>query len=222
MSQQTPAESKAKATEPLHPEEVVTTILLIRHGHTQATEQGRLYTDPTAELTEAGRQQAEALGRWLKKQSAEMLLSSSSKRVLTTAEIIGECIGTPPVVVAGLDEWAVGDWEGRTYVDIKAEEPELYRAWVNDPILNKPPGGESIADVIVRTKEKIGGIIASHPGKKIAVVTHAGIIRSAVVGALEMQINNFWRVVIPVGSATRIDYSPSFAALQYMSLKPEN
>jgi alpha-ribazole phosphatase len=107
-------------------------------------------------------------------------------------------------------------------VDIKAEEPELYRAWVNDPILNKPPGGESIADVIVRTKEKIGGIIASHPGKKIAVVTHAGIIRSAVVGALEMQINNFWRVVIPVGSATRIDYSPSFAALQYMSLKPEN
>jgi broad specificity phosphatase PhoE len=222
MSQQTPANSSAKSNEPLHPEEVVTTILLLRHGHTQATEQGRLYTDPTAELTEAGRQQAEGLGQWLKKHSVEVLLSSSSKRVLTTAEIVGECIGMPPVVVAGLDEWAVGAWEGRTYIDIKAQEPELYKAWVNDPILNKPPGGESIADVIVRTKGKIDEIIATHSGKKIALVSHAGIIRSAIVGALDMQINNFWRVVIPVGSATRIDYSASFATLQYMSLKPSD
>jgi broad specificity phosphatase PhoE len=220
MSQQIPAKSSAKTSEPLHPEEVVTTIFLLRHGHTQHTEQGRLYTDPTAELTESGRTQAEGLGHWLKKQSVEVLLSSSSKRVLTTAEIIGDCIGMPPVVVAGLDEWAVGEWEGRTYIDIKAQEPELYKAWVNDPILNKPPGGESIADVIVRTKEKLDEIIVAHSGKKIALVSHAGIIRSAVVGALEMQINNFWRVVIPVGSATRIDYSASFAALQYMSLKP--
>jgi broad specificity phosphatase PhoE len=220
MNHQTTTNSSTKSKEPLHPEEVVTTVLLLRHGHTQATEQGKLYTDPTAELTEAGKLQAEALGRWLKKQSAELLLSSSSRRVLTTAEIVGECIGMPPVVVAGLDEWDVGEWEGRAYIDIKAEEPELYKAWINDPILNKPPGGESIADVSVRTKTKIDNIIASNSGKKIALVTHAGIIRSAIVGALEMKINNFWRVVIPVGSATRIDYSASFAALQYMSLKP--
>jgi broad specificity phosphatase PhoE len=221
MSQQTPPNATVQATEPLHPEELVTTILFLRHGHTQATEQGKLYTDPTAELTVAGRHQAEALGRWLKKQSTEVLLSSSSRRVLTTAEIIGEFVGAPLVVVAGLDEWNVGEWEGRSYVDIKTEEPELYKAWVNDPILNKPPGGESIADVSVRTNEKLNEIIASHAGKKIALVTHAGIIRSAIVGALEMQINNFWRVVIPVGSATRIDYSASFAALQFMSLKPD-
>lgn len=217
---QTTANSSAKSKEPLHPEEVVTPVFFLRHGHTQATEQGKLYTDPTAELTTTGKTQAEALGQWLVKQSVDVLFSSSSKRVLTTAQLIGECIKLPPVVIPGLDEWDVGEWEGRAYVDIKAEEPDLYKAWVNDPILNKPPGGESIADVIVRTRAKVQEIVGANCGKKIALVTHAGIIRSAIVGALEMDIKNFWRVVIPVGTATRIDYSASFAALQYMSLKP--
>jgi probable phosphoglycerate mutase len=142
---QTTANSSAKSKEPLHPEEVVTPVFFLRHGHTQATEQGKLYTDPTAELTATGKTQAEALGQWLVKQSVDLLFSSSSKRVLTTAQLIGECIKLPPVVIPGLDEWDVGEWEGRAYVDIKAEEPDLYKAWVNDPILNKPPGGESIA-----------------------------------------------------------------------------
>ena len=125
-----------------------------------------------------------------------------------------------PVVINGLDEWDVGEWEGRAYVDIKAEHPDLYKAWVNDPILNKPPGGESIADVAARTRVKLSELIAAHSGKKIALVTHAGIIRSAIVSALEMEIRNFWRVVIPVGSVSKIDYSATFAALQFMSLKP--
>ena len=54
MNSKTTAET-TKAREPLHPEEVVTPVFLLRHGHTSATEQGILYTDPTAELTEAGK-----------------------------------------------------------------------------------------------------------------------------------------------------------------------
>jgi broad specificity phosphatase PhoE len=210
----------AKAKEPLHPEEVVTPILLIRHGHTGATEQGVLYSDPAAELTEAGQEQARKVGNWLKDQGVEVLLCSSSRRVTTSAEIISQEISVPLQVVNDLNEWHVGEWEGRAYIDIKAEDPELYKAWVNDPIQNKPPGGESIADVCNRTRSKIHELIAAHEGKKIALVTHAGIIRSAIVSSLQMDVRNFWRVVIPVGSVSRIDYSPSFAALQFMSVKP--
>ena len=212
---------KTKAKEPLHPEEIVTTILFVRHGHTGATEQGILYTDPTAELTAAGRQQALDAGHWLQEQSIDLLRSSSSKRVSTTAEIVASVIRLPLETINDLNEWNVGDWEGRAYIDIKAEDPQLYKAWVNDPIFNKPPGGESIADVCLRTESKLQELIEAHAGKKIALVTHAGIIRSAIVKALEMEVRNFWRVVIPVGSISRIDYSASFAALQYMSVKPE-
>lgn len=173
-----------------------------------------------AELTESGRQQARAVGLWLKDQQLDILLSSPSKRVLTSAEIIGEILGMPPNVVPNLDEWHVGQWDGRAYVDIKAEHPDLYKAWSSDPITNRPPGGESIADVCERAQKKLAEILTLHGGKKIALVTHAGIIRAIIVHALNMPVANFWRVNIPVASVTQIDFSANFATVQFMAYKP--
>ena len=211
--------SDSKA-EPLHPIEVVTSIYFVRHGHTEATEQGKLYTDPSVALTDAGRKQAEAAGRYLVSEKTEILLSSTSKRVFTSAELIGSVLNLKPQAVPGLDEWHVGEWDGRTYVDIKASHPDLYKAWSTNPIHNRPPGGESIEDVFERAKTKLGEIIETNSGKKIVLVSHAGIIRSFIVHAMGMPINNFWRVNIPVGSITKIDFSANFATMQMMAIRP--
>jgi broad specificity phosphatase PhoE len=212
--------NQAVKKEPLHPEEVVTTLLLVRHGHTRATEEGKLYTDPAAELTDSGREQARAAGIWLKAQQPDVLLSSTSKRVFTSAEIAGEILKMPPVTVPGLDEWHVGEWDGRAYIDIKMEHPELYKAWSADPIANRPPGGESIADVFERAQTILAKVLQENSGRKIALVTHAGIIRSFLVHALGMPIVNFWRVNVPTGTITQIDFSPSFATVQFMAYRP--
>ncbi len=218
----TAAKAEAAKREPLHPEEIVTSIFLVRHGHTRATETGKLYTDPAAELTDVGREQAKDAGLWLKDREINLLLSSTSKRVFTSAEIVGSVLALPPIAVPGLDEWHVGEWDGRTYVDIKAEHPDLYKAWSSDPIANRPPGGESISDVFQRTQLKLAEILQANSGKTIALITHAGIIRSFVVHALGMPIVNFWRVSIPVGTITQIDFSPSFATVQFMAHKPNS
>jgi broad specificity phosphatase PhoE len=214
------SKTDAAKKEPLHPEEVVTSVLLVRHGHTRATEEGKLYTDPAAELTDAGREQSRAVGLWLREQRPDVLLSSTSKRVFTSAEIIGEILKMPPIAVPGLDEWHVGEWDGRAYIDIKAEHPELYKAWSSDPIANRPPGGESIADVCERAQKKLAQLLHENAGKKVALITHAGIIRSFLVHALGMPLVNFWRVNVPVGTITKIDFSPSFATVQFMAHKP--
>ena len=211
---------KASKSEPLHPEEVVTSIYLIRHGNTEATEQGKLYTDPQVALTESGREQAAKAGQWLIRETPEVLLSSTSKRVFASAEIIGQSIALAPIMVQDLNEWNVGEWDGRTYVDIKASNPDLYNAWSQDPIQNRPPGGESVADVVERVRGRLDEILAQHGGKKIALVTHAGIIRSLIISALEMPVQNFWRVNIPTGSLTRIDFSASFATMHMMAVRP--
>ena len=62
-------------------------------------------------------------------------------------------------------------------------------------------------------------LIEQHKGRKIVLVTHAGVIRSAIIAALEMPIDNFWRISVPTGSVSKIDYSSNFATLQYMSLR---
>ncbi|MBX9878840.1 MAG: histidine phosphatase family protein [Candidatus Obscuribacterales bacterium] len=210
----------AEEKEPLHPEEVVTSVLLARHGHTIPTEEGLLYTDPDAPLTERGERQASALSAWLSTQKVDVLLSSPSKRVLTTAEIVGAKLKTSPVIVEDLNEWNVGSWDGKSYWDIKKNEPAAYARWSKDPIHIAPPGGESIAGLCQRVKEQVREIISNHQGKSVTVITHAGVIRGVLCYSLGIPAENFWRLSIPTGSISKVDFSESFATVQFTAFVP--
>jgi broad specificity phosphatase PhoE len=208
-------------SEPLHPLETVTTVYLVRHGHTEETEKGKLYNDPSVELTERGRDQAQALGVWLEKIKPDVLACSTARRVRSTAEIIEKSIGLKAIPIEHLNEWSVGEWEGRTYVDVKEKDPEAYKAWSANPIDHAPPGGESITDLYERIKGQLKDVIKQNKGKKIAIVSHAGVIRSILVEALGMPLINFWRISIPTGSVSKIDFSDNFATIHFTALQPE-
>jgi broad specificity phosphatase PhoE len=208
-------------TDTLHPEEVITSFTLIRHGHTRATEQGLLYCDPNAPLTEKGEKQAHQAGSWLAKNKPEVLLSSPALRVRSTSNIISKLVEMPEEIVENLDEWHIGDWEGRTYLDLKKTEPEMYQKWSADPIHNAPPGGESIQQLAERVSKQLHQMIEKHKGKKIALITHAGVVRSIIIHALEMPVENFWRVSIPTGCISKIDFSENFATVHFCGLRPE-
>lgn len=209
-----------RVSEELHPTETITTIYIIRHGHTEPTENGKLYNDPDVELTERGKEQAKALGEWLAKEKPDILLSSTARRVVSTASLIAEKLRIKNIPQKGLDEWSVGEWEGRTYLEVKKEDPEDYKSWASDPIKNAPPGGESIEDLHHRVRGRIKELVAEHKGKTIALVTHAGVTRSILVESLEMPVRNFWRLNISTGSVSKIDVSDSFTTVQYTNFKP--
>ncbi|HEY9676378.1 MAG TPA: histidine phosphatase family protein [Drouetiella sp.] len=207
--------------EVLHPEEAITSLLLIRHGHTDATEAGLLYTDPAARLTSKGEEQARAVAKWIPKHSPHVLVANTAKRVQATADIISDTISIKPTICEGFDEWRVGQWEGRTYLDIKKNDPEIYAAWSEDPITHRPPGGESIEDLCERIKCSLFDLIKANEGKTVAFVTHAGIIRAILVNALGMSVHNFWRLSVPTGSVSRVDYSATFATVHFVSFRPD-
>jgi ribonuclease H / adenosylcobalamin/alpha-ribazole phosphatase len=211
----------AKKSEPLHPEEAITSLLLIRHGHTEATEAGLLYTDPAAKLTEKGIEQAKAISKWIPRHNPNVLVANTAMRVRWTADIISGASGLEPVICQGFDEWRVGEWEGRTYLDIKKNDPEIYAAWSKDPITNRPPGGESIEDLCERIRGNLEALIKTYEGQTVAFVTHAGIIRAILVNALGMSVHNFWRLSIPTGSVSRVDYSANFATVHFVSYRPD-
>jgi broad specificity phosphatase PhoE len=213
--------SDSKDSEKLHPEEAITSLLLIRHGHTEATEAGLLYTDPAAKLTGKGIEQAQAIAKWIPKHNPHVLIANTAKRVQATADIISGVTGMTPIICQGFDEWRVGEWEGRTYLDIKKHDREIYDAWSKDPITNRPPGGESIEDLCERIRDNLLALIKTHEGKTVAFVTHAGIIRAILVNALGMSVHNFWRLSIPTGSVSRVDFSANFATVHFVSLRPD-
>lgn len=207
-------------TETLHPEETVTSFWLVRHGDTQATEAGKLYTDYQAPLTEKGKLQAEKLATYFSQEKPDFIVSSPSLRVFATAQIISQAIHLDASKIEGLNEWQVGDWEGRTYLEVKKSEPVLYQAWSNDPIHNAPPNGESIIDLSKRASNHLAELIGQYNGKRVLLVTHAGIIRSILVQALGMPIENFWRLAIPCGSVSKVDFSANFATVCFTALRP--
>lgn len=165
-------------------------------------------------------EQSKAVGRWLKEEQPDVLLSSTAFRVLSTAELIESQTGLKNQPVEDLNEWSVGEWEGRTYLDIKKNDPEIYQAWVADPISNAPPGGESVIDLCQRINRRLADVIKSHEGKSIALVTHAGVIRAILTKAIGAPVRNFWRLAIPVGSISRVDISESFATIYFTSFTP--
>lgn len=207
-------------SESLHPEEQVTTLLLIRHGHTAQTEAGKLYSDPQSVLTDKGRQEAEALAQIFPREGAEVLLSSPSVRARATADAIAGICSLPVQVVDDVREWQVGQWEGRSYLEIKKAEPDVYAAWSKDPIRNAPPAGESIEQLCQRASRHIQSILSAYGGRKVALVSHAEVIRAVLVDALGMPVDNFWRISIPTASVCKIDFSANFATLHYSGLTP--
>lgn len=215
------ATEQAPKKELLHPEEIVTSLILIRHGHTEATEQGLLYTDPSAQLTTRGEEQAKAVALWIARHKPDMVLSSTARRVVDTARIVSQQLDLEPSAYEGLEEWHVGDWEGRSYLDIKKKDPDVYALWSQDPIGNRTPGGESIVDLCERTRHRLEELLIEFEGRKIALVTHSGIIRAILVHALGMDVQNFWRLSIPVGSVSRVDFSKNFATVHFVAVRPE-
>ena len=95
-------------------------IWLVRHGETEWSRLGRHTGRTDIPLTEAGRDQARALGQRLDGRRFALVLTSPLSRATETAALAGH-----PDAEIDLDlrEWDYGDFEGRTTADIRTELP---------------------------------------------------------------------------------------------------
>jgi broad specificity phosphatase PhoE len=173
----------------------VTRLLLIRHAPTDATERGAFAGDEP--ITDDGRRAASRLRGRLP--AADAVLCSPALRCRQTAE----ALGLHPAVDPALAECRFGEWEGRTFAEIGEREPDLLGGWLRDPAA-APPGGESLAEFARRVDGWLALRAGGNPGTVLAV-THAGVIRAAVVGALGAPIEAFWRVMAAPLSITELE-----------------
>lgn len=194
------------------------TLLLIRHGRTALTEQGRLSgrggQDPG--LSAAGEQDAAGVADLLATLPAgspslpgigpvEELVCSPLARTRRTARVVAERLG---LVERPDDAWletAFGDWDGLTYAEVGARWPDLMRAWQGS-VTVAPPGGESLAEHADRIREARARLVAAHPGRTVAVVTHTTPIRVVVSEALEAGPAALWRTRVSPCSVSAVRY----------------
>jgi broad specificity phosphatase PhoE len=137
--------------------------------------------DPDVPLSESGRSQAEALGKYLAGLPAEerptAVLSSPFTRALTTAQLAADGLGLPVRTDERLRERDFGAFDGMTGAGIREQYPdEAGRRDVLGKFYYRPPGGESWADVALRIRSLLATEALRHDGERLLVVAHQAVI----------------------------------------------
>jgi broad specificity phosphatase PhoE len=180
----------------------VTTLLLIRHAACAQMSE-RLYgRKVAAPLSDAGRDQARLLGETLFHEKLDAVYSSPRERARDTAAAVAAPHRLVVEVDETLDEVDFGTWAGHTFREL--ERDARWRAWNRDRERHAPPGGESIRAVQQRVIGTLRTLARTRAGERVALVSHAEVIRSAILFLRGWSPNRYDEIEIPPASVTTI------------------
>lgn len=172
-----------------------TRLTLICHGATAATRSGAFPANEP--LEERALARVAALKPMIRR--ADRAWTSPALRARQTAAALGlDAVDEP-----ALRDADHGRWAGRRLEEVQAEEPEGVIAWLADPDA-APHGGETLSALLHRAaawvEERVGD-----GGHGIAV-THAAVIRAAILHALAAPVSSFWCIDIAPLSLTELSH----------------
>jgi alpha-ribazole phosphatase len=197
-----------------------TWVYLARHGEVLHAAEGRFFGHTDVALSPAGVAQAAALGGRLAAEPIEAVYASDLLRARQSAAQLAAAVGRNVVAVAALREMAMGRWEGLTFAEIRAREPELCDRWLAEPFVMPFPEGESVADLRARAMPALRGIVERHAGRRIAVVAHGGTNRVILAEALGLPLGDIFRLAQDYAAWSLIEYRGDGAVVHGMNQRP--
>ncbi|CAM4083374.1 histidine phosphatase family protein [Deinococcus marmoris] len=180
---------------------------VVRHGESTWNTEGRYQGQADVPLSHVGILQAASLAERMTGQHFDAVYTSDLRRAAQTAEAVAERLDGPPPVQLdpGLREIDVGELSGLVIADIREQYPEYLEALKADPWATRRPGGESMEDLYARSGAAFETLRARHPGQRVLVFTHGGVVRVAVGLALGGVPANAWaRLSVTNTSITRV------------------
>ena len=197
-------------TERFRSSEIPTFIYFVRHGETILTPERKFSGtgELNPELMQDGLDQAELVAEEAVKLGAEILIASPLNRTRQTAEAISRTTGLEIIFDEAWFELSFGTWDGKSIEEVRTEEPDNYQAWLNSTSY-APGGGESYDEASVRIEEALEKLVAQYPGKKIIVVTHNGVIKTAVKLATGAPAESVFHMDASPCSITSVSIWPS-------------
>jgi broad specificity phosphatase PhoE len=142
--------------------------------------------DVDVPLSDLGKQQAEALGRWFAslpdEKTPNIIVTSPYLRARDTADIVARSAGLSRdkytlVVDERLREKEFGILDRLTKVGIEAYHPDQaeFRRLLGK-FYHRPPGGESWCDVILRLRSATEMISREYCGERVLLVGHSVVV----------------------------------------------
>ncbi len=185
-------------------------LLVIRHAETDMAGTFCGHSNPA--VNARGFEQIEQLLEALKDNSIDAIYTSDLQRSVSTAEVLAMRFDLKPIQTPTLREVSFGEWEGVSWDNIEARDPVFARRWVEEFPALCAPGGESFESfrtrVIAITQE-----LRSLPLRRIAVVTHAGVMRVILKELCGVSEQETWAITKPYCSFFEYTASGEQAAI---------
>ena len=156
----------------------MTRVILVRHGETDWNVVGRAQGQNDQPLNERGLAQVNLVGRHIREHfDVEMIWSSDLARCARTAE----ALGAPLRLTEAMREINFGEWEGRRWEEIRRESPEGIGQFMSGDPQFRPPGGESMSDVVALVVHGWLADDAWKGGGGVAVVGNGGAVTCLLI-----------------------------------------
>lgn len=156
----------------------MTTFFLIRHASCNGLGQTLWGRTPGICLNEKGQVQAQRLADRFKNVTLNAIYSSPLDRALQTAEPIARGVKLEVRKSEAANEINFGDWTGQTFESLSSDR--RWRNFNNYRSMTMIPGGESFLEVQNRIVKELETLAEQHGKARIAIVSHADVIRAAV------------------------------------------
>lgn len=185
-----------------------TELWLLRHAESTGNRDGKLQGQEDLPLSPLGQRQARALAERLTKAHRRFpfaaLYASDLTRARETAESIGMGCNLRVQADHRLREIDVGTWSGLTQEQISVRFPDEWAAWrARDPRMRRG-GGESYVDARERITPALAEFGERHPGGRVLVVTHGGVLRAWLADLMGIPLERMWHLAIGNTSLTRV------------------
>jgi probable phosphoglycerate mutase len=179
-------------------------IYITRHGETEWNIEKRMQGWNDSPLTAKGIEDAIALGYRLKNVDLKCVYTSPSGRAMKTSELI---IGNRDIAIIpeeNLREIHLGEWEGKTALELDKADKVNHNAFWEAPHLYVPNNGESFLDVRERISNILKRIIDENENGEIMIVTHAVIVKTIMSIFKGLEVEKLWEQPFIMGTSLSV------------------
>lgn len=178
-------------------------VYLIRHGETNVTSSGLYGRRADIHLSAAGKAQAQRVADHLQEQPISAIYSSPLERALETAEPLAARKSLSVRAADAFNEVDPGDWTGQTLTELH-EDPSwrLYNTFRSG---TSCPNGEMAIEIQARVARELNRLMAVDEDERMAIFTHADVIRAAVCFYAGIPLDLSLRVEIGLGSVSTLE-----------------
>ena len=174
-----------------------TTLLLVRHGESEANKEQIFGGHFNAPLIENGVIQAETTAKYIKENyKVHKVYASDLKRAFVTGSCIAKAVGAEIIKDTGLREIFGGEWEGIKYSEVERLYGEEFEIWKKHTGKARCTGGESVEELGIRVMKTLRKIAEENKGKTVVIATHATPVRVTQclvnTGSLDEMENTPW------------------------------